>query len=208
MPTLELERGIFEKTGMKLIAGIDEAGRGAIAGPVVAAAVVLPLEESNRIERLNEVDDSKKLSVAKREALLEIIIDNASSWGVASVGAKKIDEIGIIPANAEAMRIAISQLDPPPQYLLIDGRMRLKNLSLLQESIIRGDGLSLSIAAASILAKVTRDHMMVSLNEKYPQYGFSQHKGYCTRGHVSALEKHGPSEVHRHSFAPLKPTLL
>lgn len=208
MPTLELEHGIFNETGLKLIAGLDEAGRGAIAGPVVAAAVILPLGKSKQIERLHEVNDSKKLSPRKRESLFEIILSNVLTWGIASVCAKKIDEIGIIPANVEAMSKATSQLDPLPQYLLLDGRMRLKNLTLPQQSVIRGDALSLSIAAASILAKVTRDRMMIAMNEKFPQYGFSQHKGYCTKGHVAALKKYGPCRDHRHSFAPLRPTLL
>lgn len=208
MPTLELEQGIIEETGLNLIAGLDEAGRGAIAGPVVAAAVILPLGKSDQMEILHGVDDSKKLSPAKRETLFEIILAIALTWGIASVCAKKIDEIGIIPANVEAMSNATAQLDPLPQYLLLDGRMRLINLTLPQQSVIRGDSLSLSIASASILAKVTRDRMMLAMNEEFPQFGFSQHKGYCTKGHVIALKKYGPCAAHRHSFAPIRPTLL
>lgn len=208
MPTLELEQGVVRTTGFRLIAGIDEAGRGAIAGPVVAAAVILPLEQTAKIKLLNEVNDSKQLSPSKREQLYEIILSVALTWGVASVRAKKIDKIGIIPANVEAMKQAVARLDPLPQYLLLDGRMRLHDHPLPQRSVIRGDTRSLSIAAASILAKVTRDRMMKDMNRKFPHYGFSQHKGYCTKGHVAALDKYGPCPIHRHSFAPIRPILF
>lgn len=208
MPTLELERSVVRTTGFKIIAGIDEAGRGAIAGPVVAAAVILPLDQAIKINLLNEVNDSKQLSPSKREQLYELIISVALTWGIASVCAKKIDKIGIIPANVEAMKQSVAQLDPFPQFLLLDGRMRLQNHPLPQRSVIRGDALSLSIAAASILAKVTRDRMMKEMNREFPYYGFSQHKGYCTKGHVAALDKFGPCPIHRYSFAPIRPTLF
>jgi ribonuclease HII len=208
MPTLDLERALQKKLNLTLIAGVDEAGRGAIAGPVVAAAVILPLDRPEILERLHDVDDSKQLSSEQRELLYDVVTANALAFGVASVSATEIDEFGIIPANALAMQAAISALNPTPEYLLIDGLMKLKNLPIPQNSVIRGDGLSLSIAAASILAKVHRDRQMITFDKTYPHYGFAQHKGYCTHGHVATLFKHGPCLIHRHSFAPLRPTLV
>lgn len=208
MPTLDLERALQKELNLTLIAGVDEAGRGAIAGPVVAAAVILPFEKPENLERLRDVDDSKQLSPKQRELLYDIVTTNALAFGVASISATEIDEFGIIPANALAMQAAVSSLNPAPEYLLIDGLMKLKNLPIPQNSVIRGDSLSLSIAAASILAKVHRDRQMIALDKTYPHYGFAQHKGYCTRGHVTTLFKHGPCLIHRHSFAPLRPTLV
>lgn len=207
-PNLSLEADIQKRTGLEFIAGLDEAGRGAIAGPVVAAAVILPLDSPDISRLLSQVNDSKQLSPIQRETQYRLIVAHALSFGVGSSSAEEIDEIGIIPANAKAMRTAISQLDPSPQYLLLDGRMRLRNEPLPQESVIRGDQLSLSIAAASILAKVSRDKHMLELDERFPQYGFARNKGYCTPEHVSALEQHGPCELHRHSFAPIRKSLL
>jgi len=208
MPTVELERSIQEDFGTLLIAGIDEAGRGAIAGPVVAAAVILPLDQPDKLELLNGVNDSKQLSPKQRENLFEIITSTAIATGVAAVSAALIDEQGIIPANAMAMTSAVNMLNPKPEFLLIDGRMRLRKLSIHQRSVIRGDGLSLSIAAASILAKVTRDRHMIEMNDIYPEYSFSRHKGYCTIAHRAEVEKVGPSPIHRYSFAPIRQTLL
>lgn len=207
-PNLSLEADIQKRTGLEFIAGLDEAGRGAIAGPVVAAAVILPLDSPDISRLLSQVNDSKQLSPIQRETQYRLIVAHALSFGVGSSSAEEIDEIGIIPANAKAMRTAISQLDPSPQYLLLDGRMRLRNEPLPQESVIRGDQLSLSIAAASVLAKVSRDKHMLELDERFPQYGFARNKGYCTPEHVSALEQHGPCELHRHSFAPIRKSLL
>jgi ribonuclease HII len=208
MPSLELERAIQEELGLTLIAGIDEAGRGAIAGPVVAAAVILPLNQPRIIEQLEEVNDSKQISPKRREVLFDLIMANALTYGVACSSASEIDECGILPANAMAMQAAVAKLAPAPEFLLLDGRMRLKNLTLPQKSIIRGDGLSLSIAAASILAKVSRDRHMVSLDGTYPKYEFARHKGYCTRAHVAALGAFGPCQIHRYSFAPIRQTLI
>jgi len=208
MPTLELEQAIIAKTGLRYVAGLDEAGRGAVAGPVVAAAVIPPLDDAARLKELGAVNDSKQLTAQQRDTLFDLICTHALAFGIGSTPADVIDEIGIIPANARAMQAALAQLAPAGEYLLIDGRMKLKNLSLPQQSVIRGDSLSLSIAAASILAKVTRDRQMIDIDPTYPHYGFARHKGYCTPQHVAALETHGPCSIHRHSFAPIRPTLL
>ena len=207
MPSITLENEFRKELSVTLVAGVDEAGRGAIAGPVVAAAVILPLDQPEKLERLIEVNDSKQLTPLKRALLFNLIMEVAISNGIGFKGPEEIDAIGIIPANAAAMSMAISQLDPEAECLLIDGRMRLRNL-LHQKSIIRGDRLSLSIAAASILAKVSRDRHMIALEEKYPGYGFSAHKGYCTPRHVQALMKIGPSEIHRRTFRPVRQPLL
>ncbi len=209
LPTLELENAVRAETGLRHIVGLDEAGRGALAGPVVAAAVILPLDAPHRLRYLREVNDSKQLTAKQRERLYILIVEHALSWGVGSSPAEDIDRMGIIPANVRAMEAALKQLDPPGEFLLIDGRMRLSNVSLPQQSVIRGDSLSLSIAAASILAKVTRDRHMIALESSYPQYGFGRHKGYCTRQHVVAIDRHGPCPtIHRYSFAPIRPPLL
>lgn len=203
-PHIELERAIASSSGFSLIAGIDEAGRGAIAGPVFAAAVILPLNDEEKLERLFEVDDSKRLEPAKREELYDLIIETAVSFGIGSASETVIDSEGIIAANAKAMTSAVRQLSPLPQFLLVDGRMKLKQPSLPQQSIIKGDAISLSIAAASILAKVSRDRLMISLSQRFPNYGLERNKGYCTSEHVAALADHGPTTVHRQSFAPVR----
>ena len=208
MPSLELEAAIRRESGARYIAGLDEAGRGAVAGPVVAAAVVLPLDDPQRLAAMSAVDDSKQLTPVRRELLFDLIVEHALSYGVGVVPASEIDRIGILPANARAMQRALAQLDPGGDYLLLDGRMRLPRVSLPQRSVIRGDSLSLTIAAASILAKVTRDRHMVEQDIHYPHYGFARHKGYCTAAHVAALEEHGPCAIHRHTFAPIRRSLL
>jgi ribonuclease HII len=208
MPSIELEDDFRKEIGVAYVAGVDEAGRGAIAGPVVAAAVILPLDQQEQLELLADVNDSKQLTPFRREALYKLIMDVSLSHGIGSVGPEIIDAIGIIPANAAAMKMAVSQLNPVAQGLIIDGRMRLRNVPLHQKSIIHGDGLSLSIAAASIMAKVSRDKQMIALDEKYPGYGFSSHKGYCTPQHVGALSQIGPCEIHRLTFKPLRQPLL
>jgi ribonuclease HII len=207
MATLLLETAVSTQHHLTYIAGIDEAGRGALAGPVVAAAVILP--RSKQIESLLAgVNDSKQLSPKKRDLFYELIIEHALATGIGQQPAAVIDEIGIMPANKLAMQTAVHQLIPAPQFLLIDGRIRLPQLNILQKAIIRGDSKSLSIAAASILAKVTRDRIMVALDQQYPRYGFAQHKGYGTQQHRDAIAKHGPCPQHRHSFAPIRQTLL
>ncbi|GAB4269962.1 MAG: ribonuclease HII [Candidatus Promineifilaceae bacterium] len=208
MPDLTFETAVYQPPTICHIAGLDEAGRGALAGPVVAAAVILPLDSPSLAAQLTGVNDSKQLTAAKRETLYTVVMETAVAWSIGQVSAAVIDEIGIIPATRQAMRAALSQLTVAADYLLIDGRIRLANLPTPQQSIIRGDGKSLSIAAASILAKVTRDRYMVAQDSHFPSYGFAQHKGYGTAVHLQALAKHGPSPLHRQSFSPLRQTLL
>jgi ribonuclease HII len=205
---LLIETAVFTETGLSLMAGLDEAGRGALAGPVVAAAVILPLDNPEALAHLHEVNDSKQLSAKTRTRLYDLITTHALAYGVGQEPAPVIDEIGIIPATKRAMMTAVSQLSPPAQYLLIDGRIRLRNNPLPQQAIIRGDSKSVSIAAASILAKVTRDRIMVAMDGRYLQYGFARHKGYGTEQHRAALKKHGPAPVHRYSFSPIRQSLL
>ncbi len=180
--------------GYTVVCGVDEAGRGPLAGPVFAAAVILP--ESCKIEGLN---DSKKLSEKKRDALFDVIKEKAISWSVASVDEKTIDEINILQATYLAMRKAVEGLDIPADYALIDGN-RMPPLEIDGETIIKGDAKSPSIAAASILAKVSRDRFMLELAKKYPQYQFEKHKGYGTNLHYEMLTEHGVSDCHRMSF--------
>ena len=203
MQVSPLEKELLGK-GYRYIAGIDEAGRGAWAGPVVAGAVILPLDDPGIDSVLAEVCDSKKLKPEERERLFELISSLAISWGVGFVPPERIDRVGIVRATREAMALAVSQLNPPPQFLLID-YMRLPEVPIPQEAITSGDNLCLSIAAASIVAKVLRDRWMMAMDELFPGYGFSGHKGYGTPQHREALRKLGPSPIHRLSFAPLKP---
>jgi len=180
--------------GFKAVCGVDEAGRGPLAGPVYAAAVILP--EGCEIEGLN---DSKKLTEKKREALFDVITEKAISYSIASVDAKTIDEINILQATYLAMKKAVEGLDIPADYALIDGN-RMPPLSIEGETVVKGDAKSPSIAAASILAKVSRDRYMLELDKQIPQYQFSKHKGYGTKLHYEMLTEHGISEHHRMSF--------
>lgn len=180
--------------GIEIICGVDEAGRGPLAGPVCAAAVILP--PHTRIPGLN---DSKKLSDKRRRELFPVICDQALAYGIAFATEREIDEINILQATFLAMERAISQLKLPPDLALIDGN-RQKDFGLPVKTVVKGDGLSANIAAASVLAKVTRDDWMISMAERYPEYGFEIHKGYGTRAHYAALEAHGPSPIHRMSF--------
>ncbi len=184
----------YERSG--IVCGIDEAGRGPLAGPVVAGAVILP--EGCRILYLN---DSKKLSEKRREELFSEIKEKAVSWATGVVSPEEIDEINILKATYKAMRQAFEKLSPVPQVLLNDA-VTIPGLSpaLVQVPIIKGDAKSVSIAAASILAKVTRDHMMAEYDKLYPEYGFAKHKGYGTAAHIAAVREHGPCPIHRRSF--------
>jgi ribonuclease HII len=193
-----------EKPTFTHICGIDEAGRGALAGPVVAAAVILPLNAPNQLAALAEVNDSKQLSAKKRESYYNTILLHAVTVGVGIVSEQVIDEQGIIFATKQAMETAVSQLAPTPDYLLIDGRIKLPSLDIPQKSIIRGDSQSLSIAAASIIAKVSRDLIMIHYARQYSRYDFAQHKGYGTQAHRDAIAQHGPCPIHRHTFAPIR----
>lgn len=210
--------------GYSFIAGLDEAGRGALAGPVVAAAVILPLYSSAQekgeswgqpsppqgaappgtpLSYFAGVRDSKQLTAKEREYFYEVIIEHALAVGVGIGSVEVIDERNILQATKYAMRIALAQLRMQPQALLLDA-IHLPGIELTQRSIIKGDTLCLSIAAASIIAKVTRDRIMIQLHERYPAYGFAQHKGYGTEAHLAALRKHGATPHHRRSFAPVR----
>lgn len=190
------------KRGYYFIAGLDEAGRGCLAGPVVAAAVILPLEE-DCLSIFVGVRDSKQLLPHARESLYQVIMQHAVAVAVGFGSVALIDERNILQATKYAMRAAIAQLSTAPQALLLDAII-LSDISLPQRSIIKGDASCLSIAAASIVAKVTRDRLMVQLHELYPAYGFAQHKGYGTEAHLAALHEHGACPIHRRSFAPVR----
>lgn len=181
--------------GYELICGVDEAGRGPLAGPVCAAAVILPTDLE--IEGLN---DSKKLTEKKREALYDIIIEKALAYGIAMVSEKVIDEINILQATFLAMKGAVEAMELTPDYVLIDGNREPDLGQLPVKTIVKGDSRSANIAAASILAKVTRDRYMMEMDRDYPQYGFAVHKGYGTKKHYEALTEHGHCPIHRLSF--------
>ncbi len=198
-PSLNEENGLSAR-GYRLIAGIDEAGRGALAGPVVAAAVILP--QSPDFPWLKSVRDSKEVPPAKRESLFDLIKQDAIAIGVGIIAPQTIDVIGILNATKVAMCQAVAQLSCPPDFLLID-YLRLPQLRISQKPIVRGDKLCLSISCASIIAKVTRDKIMIKCHKKYPEYGFDRHKGYGTRKHFALLRKHGFSKIHRKSFYPV-----
>ena len=202
LPSLTYEKRLWE-AGYRHVAGLDEAGRGSWAGPVVAAAVILPPDQPELAQCLSGVRDSKMLTATRREMLLEIIEQHALAWGVGAVPPGEIDARGIVPATREAMSLALGVLSLPADYLLID-HISLPDQPLPQVSLPKGDARILSIAAASIVAKVSRDRMMVDLEARYPGYGFGQHKGYGTPQHQAALASIGPSSVHRLSFAPLQ----
>jgi ribonuclease HII len=187
------EKDAYQK-GFRHVAGIDEAGRGPLAGPVVAACVMLP--EGCLIEGLN---DSKKLSASKRESLYDIIMDRAISVGIGVVDEKRIDSMNILNATKLAMKKSVDQVEPKPDLLLIDA-VRLPDIDILQVPIIKGDSLSVSIAAASIIAKVTRDRLIEEADTLYPAYGFKKHKGYGTSEHINAIRKYGICPIHRISF--------
>ena len=189
----ELENEIYAE-GFSLICGVDEAGRGPLAGPVYAAAVILPRDAV--IEGLN---DSKKLTEKQREALFDVITERALTYGIASASVEEIEKLNILNATFLAMNRAIDKLDPIPELALIDGN-RSTGIAMPSRCVVKGDSRCADIAAASILAKVSRDRYMLTLAEKYPQYHFEQHKGYGTKLHYEALREYGPSPEHRPSF--------
>lgn len=191
-----IERRLKER-GWKAVAGVDEAGRGPLAGPVVAGAVILKTHDFSSV-----IDDSKRLTKSSRERAYDEIFEK----GVVGIGIadeKVIDEVNIYQATRRAMSQAVSNLNALPDYIIIDGNIKLDS-NHPQKSIVRGDSKSISIAAASIVAKVTRDRIMDELHELYPQYGFKQHKGYPTKSHKAALALHGPCPIHRRTFRPVK----
>jgi ribonuclease HII len=200
IPTFAEEKALYGR-GYKLPAGIDEVGRGSLAGPVVAAAVILP--QKIRGSWLKEVRDSKLLTANQRESLFEPIKWAATAFGVGQAPCGMVDSEGIIRATEFAMRQAVSQLSPGPDFLLVDF-MKIREVDLPQRGIIDGDTYCMSIACASIIAKVTRDRMMAELDSVYPGYNFGEHKGYGTKVHRDALVKLGPCPIHRRSFGPVK----
>jgi ribonuclease HII len=200
---LELEH---HARGLTRLAGVDEAGRGPLAGPVVAAAAVLPVEwvTEGLPETLLRLNDSKQLTEKIREELFAAIHSETQiHFGIGIIDSALIDDINILQATHRAMNAALAQLDPPAAHALMDGRL-VPTLATPQTAIIKGDAKSHSIAAASILAKVTRDRLMREYHEQWPEYGFAQHKGYGTAAHQAALEQHGPCPIHRRSFAPVR----
>ncbi len=200
-PTLLQERQLW-RDGFERLAGLDEAGRGALAGPVVAAAAILPLNCA--LEGVwAAVQDSKLIAPPRREQLAEQIQAQAADWKLGEASAAEIDAIGIAPATRLAMRRAVLALDPPPDHLLIDW-VQLRALNFPQRSFTRGDQRVVSIAAASILAKVHRDRLLCQLHQAYPEYGFAGHKGYGAQAHRAAIARFGPCPVHRRSFAPMR----
>lgn len=195
---LEYENKYYDK-GYTLIAGVDEAGRGPLAGPVFAAAVVF--EKGTFIEGIN---DSKKLSEKKREALFDIICEKALYYNIVSVDEKEIDRINILNASLKAFELAVTGLEKLPDVTLIDGNRCKENFPTPYETIVKGDSRSMSIAAASILAKVSRDRYIVGLDSLYPEYNFKKHKGYPTKEHREAIAKYGPCPIHRLTFGGVR----
>ena len=193
MDWLEYENKAYE-SGYNIVCGVDEAGRGPLAGPVYAAAVVLA-----KGYVVDGVNDSKKLSEKRRNELFDIIKEEAVTYGIGIIDAARIDEINILQATYEAMRSAINNLNPSPDILLNDA-VTIPKVDIKQVPIIKGDAKSISIAAASVLAKVTRDRIMEEYDKKYPEYGFAKHKGYGTKQHIQALEQFGASPIHRRTF--------
>lgn len=194
MPDLELEL-LVKSRGFKAVCGVDEAGRGPLAGPVCAAAVILP----DGVE-LDGVNDSKKLSEKKREALFDVITSKALAYSIAFASVEEIEKYNILEATYIAMNRAIEGLNVTPDFALIDGNRIPRDISVPCETVVKGDAKSLSIAAASILAKVTRDRLLLEYHDMYPQYNFAKHKGYGTKEHIDAIRNYGICEFHRPSF--------
>lgn len=195
------------QSGKTLIVGIDEAGRGPLAGPVVAAAAVLPVEWilAGLPRKLRGLNDSKQLTAKERDYFFaEITARPEIRYASASVDVQMIDQINILQATHRAMNLALQQISPAPEHALVDG-LPVKTLICAQTAIVDGDCLSYSIAAASVIAKVTRDRMMAEFHELYPAYGFHEHKGYGTPFHLAAIKKHGPCPIHRMTFYPIRP---
>jgi ribonuclease HII len=201
----EFERALLER-GVRHIAGVDEAGRGPLAGPVVAAGVVLPVEwiRNGLPQELEGLNDSKQLTAGRREEFFSFLTCATSvRFAIARIDAATIDRLNILQATHQAMNQAVAELNPPPEYLLLDG-LFVKSLLHPQLPLVKGDSRSYSIAAASILAKVTRDRLMLEYDRAFPAYGFAGHKGYGTAQHLAALTQHGPCPIHRRSFTPVK----
>ncbi len=203
MLNLEKEKQLFSQ-GYEFIAGIDEVGRGPLAGPVVAACVVVDKNFDISTSELEEVRDSKKLSSKKREKLFGVIRKNVVAVGIGSCSSQTIDKINILQASLLACKRSLEQLNIKPNYVLIDGKYKIPKINLPQETIIGGDNKIFSIAAASIIAKVSRDYTMTQADQKFPQYGFASHKGYGTKFHIESINMFGICPIHRLSFTPCK----
>ena len=203
MHELNLEKKLFEK-GYNYIAGIDEVGRGPLAGPVVSACVVVDKRFLKDIDNLKGLNDSKKTSLKNREQIFSNIKDNAISVGIGVCGSKIIDKINILQASLLSSQKAVLSLSQEPDIILVDGKFKIPNISIKQETIIKGDAKIAIIALASIIAKVYRDKLMIELDKKYPGYDFAKHKGYGTSYHRKKIEELGPSKIHRYSFAPMR----
>ncbi|OGF49614.1 MAG: ribonuclease HII [Candidatus Firestonebacteria bacterium GWA2_43_8] len=195
---LKIENSRFE-SGKRILAGVDEVGRGPLAGPVIAAAVSFTREQLTDLSEFAGVNDSKKVKPTLREKLSTIIISRAESYAFGVVDEKEIDKINILQASLKAMELAVKALKTPPELLLIDGPYEIKS-PLSQEAIVGGDAKSFVIAAASIIAKVKRDGIMVEYDKEFPMYGFAKHKGYGTREHIAAIRKFGRCRIHRQCF--------
>ncbi len=206
MLNAEHEKQIFSQ-GHQIIGGLDEAGRGPLAGPVVAACVSVKSDFNFDNKLLENIHDSKKLTEKKREELFNIIQNEFDDIGIGSCDNQTIDKINILQASLLAMKKALGAIKNKPNIILIDGKFGLPNYSGLQQPIVKGDEKIFSIMAASILAKVTRDRIMKQYHEQYPQYGFDKHKGYGTKIHMEALNTYGPCPIHRTSFGPVKKAL-
>jgi len=196
------EKNLFS-LGYKLIASLDEAGRGPLAGPVVAACVILPAGFEAGDEKLKLIADSKKLNSNRREELFSVISEQFGGVGIGICDNKTVDKINVFQASFLAMKKALGDLRQKPDFVLLDGGFKIPNYSGEQKNIIKGDRLIFSIAAASIIAKVTRDRLMKKFHEQYPRYGFDRHKGYGTKMHLENLKKYGPCPIHRFSFGPV-----
>ena len=181
--------------GFEFICGIDEAGRGPLAGPVVVASVIMPADSI-----IEGVNDSKKVSEKKREKLYDLILEEAISYGVGIIGQDEIDDINILNATKKSLTMSLKELDKKPDLIIVDALTHIDTLGIPYESIIKGDAKCYSIAAASIIAKVTRDRIMIEWDKVYPQYGFATHKGYGTAAHIKAIKEYGPCPLHRKTF--------
>ena len=203
---LSHERELWQQ-GLSLVAGVDEAGCGPLAGPVVAAAVVFPSTwlETGLYSKLRGLNDSKQLTAEQREKYYDVLTTHVEiRYAVASVDVEMIDRINIRQAAWRAMNLALDQLQPKPHHVLVDG-LRIKWLPYEQTALVQGDARSYSIAAASVLAKVTRDRLMLDFEKQFPGYGFAEHKGYATPQHLAALQERGPCPIHRRTFSPIRP---
>jgi len=202
MHKLEYETKSFV-AGLNLVAGVDEVGRGPLAGPVLSACVAISKDQEIDEELLREVRDSKKISEKKREKLCALIFSNIKNVGVAMCDREKIDEINILQASLLSMKKAVENLSIKPEMIFVDGNNEIRGLNISQKTVIKGDSKVFCIAAASIVAKVTRDNMMKEYHRLYPEYGFDKHKGYGTKLHIEMLQIHGACPIHRRTFSPV-----